>query len=68
MSIKHIINLLEFCLNSTSFVFQGQYYQQMKGAAMSSPLSPIVANIFMEQFEKEALETAPHLPVCGKDL
>ena len=69
MSIQHIINLLEFCLNSTSFVFQGQYYQQMIGAAMGSPLSPIVANIFMEQFEKEALESAPRPPqVCGKDL
>ena len=66
MSIKHIINLLEFCLNSTSFVFQDQYYQQMEGAAMGSPLSPIVANIFMEQFEKEALETAPHPPCLWK--
>ena len=31
MTIKQIISLLEFCLNSTSFVFQGQYYQQMEG-------------------------------------
>ena len=54
MSIQHIINLLEFSLNSTSFVFQGQYYQQMEGAAMGSPLSPIVANIFMEQFQKRS--------------
>ena len=60
MSINHITTLLEFCLKRTSFVFQGQYYQQMKGAAMGSPLSPIVANIFMEKFEKEALDTAPH--------
>ena len=66
MTIQHIINLLEFCLNSTSFVFQGQYYQQMEGAAMGSPLSPIVANIFMEKFEKEALETAPHPPILWK--
>ena len=66
MSIQHIINLLEFCLNSTSFVFQGQYYQQMEGAAMGSPLSPIMANIFMEQFEKEALETAPTPPSLWK--
>ena len=62
MSIKHITSLLEFCLNSTSFVFQGQYYQQIEGAAMGSPLSPIVANIFMENFEKGALETALHPP------
>ena len=29
MSVSHIINLLEFCLNSTSFVYQGQFYQQI---------------------------------------
>ena len=46
MSVSHIISLLEFCLNSTSFVYQGQFYQQIEGAAMGSPLSPIVANIF----------------------
>ena len=49
-------------------MFQGQYYQQMEGAAMGSPLSPIVANIFMETFEKEALDTAPHPQVCGKGM
>ena len=62
MSIKHIISLLEFCLKSTSFVYQGQHYEQIEGAAMGSPLSPIVANIFMENFENKALETAPHPP------
>ena len=34
---------------------------------MGSPLSPIVANIFMENFE-EALATAPHPQVCGKGM
>ena len=40
----------------------------MEGAAIGSPLSPIVANIFKEKFEKEALDTAPHPQVCGKDM
>ena len=66
IKINHITNLLEFCLTSTSFVFQGQYYQQMEGAAMGNPLSPIVANIFMEMFEKDALDTVPHPPSLWK--
>ena len=66
MSTSHIINPLEFCLNSTSFVYQGQFYQQLEGAAMGSPLSPTVANIFMEKFAEEALATAPHPPSLWK--
>ena len=66
MTIQHIITLLDFCLNSTSFMFQGKYYQQMEGAAMGSPLSPIIANIFMEHFEQQALVSAPHPPSLWK--
>ena len=66
MNTKHIIRLLEFCLRSTYFVFQGQYYEQTEGAAMGSPLSPIIANIYMEHFETRALETAPHPPTLWK--
>ena len=31
MTIKHIIKLLDFCLRSTYFVFQGQHYEQVEG-------------------------------------
>ena len=68
MNTRHIIRLLEFCLRSTHFGFQGQHFEQVKGAAMGSPLSPIVANMYMEHFETKALETAPHPQASGRDL
>jgi hypothetical protein len=55
LSVGHICDLLEACLTTTYFTFQGQFYQQTEGAAMGSPVSPIVANLFMEDFEEKAL-------------
>jgi hypothetical protein len=46
--------LAEVCLRSTFFSFQGEFFEQISGVAMGSPLSPIVANLFMEKFEKKA--------------
>ena len=59
-SSENILKLLEFCLVNTYFLFNGQFFEQMKGAAMGSPVSPIVANIYMEAFEDRALNTALH--------
>ena len=41
------------------FSFRGSIYRQIFGAAMGSPVSPIVANLFMEWLEQEAIATAP---------
>ena len=54
-----IIELLQFILTTTYFSFRGQKYRQIFGAAMGSPVSAIVANLFMEWLEKEAIATAP---------
>ena len=34
------------------------YYKQAHGTAMGSPISPIVANLFMEESETKAINTA----------
>ena len=62
MDVEDIILLLEFCLKNTYFSFQGQFYEQVEGAAMGSPVSPIVANLYMEYLEQKALSTAPLPP------
>ncbi|XP_072041101.1 uncharacterized protein [Amphiura filiformis] len=54
-----IIQLLQFVLTTTYFSFRGSIYRQVFGAAMGSPVSPIVANLFMEWLEQEAITTAP---------
>ena len=48
-------------LNNHVFSFQGKFYKQLHGAAMGSPCSSVVANIYMEYFEKRAL--GPELPL-----
>ena len=50
MSIQQIVTLLEFCLKNTYFLFWGKYYEQVHGAAMGFPISPLIANLFMEEF------------------
>ena len=58
LSIQQISELLQMCLNTTYFQYNNTFYKQRIGAAMGSPVSPIVANLYMESFEEEALSTA----------
>ena len=60
MPIKHIITLLEFCLKNTYFLFQCKYSEHAHGAAVGSLISPIVASIFMEEFETKAINSVTH--------
>ena len=59
-----VLALFKHVLTSTYFCFNGQFYEQTDGVAMGSPLSPVIANFFMEDFEKRAIEQATHNPVC----
>ena len=66
MSTQHTMDLLEFCMRSTYFTFRGKFYEQVEGAAMDSPISPIVANLYMENFETRALQPSPNSPLLWK--
>ena len=62
ISVNQIISLLEFCLGSTYFTFKGRFYEQKEGTAMGSPISPVVANLYMEDLETKAIQTAQNPP------
>ena len=57
MTPEQVRYLLAVCLQTTYFIFEGVIYSQVEGAAMGSPVSPIMANIFMERFDEHAIET-----------
>ena len=61
-----IAGLLELCLRFTYFCFGGQIHEQREGAAMGSPVLAVVANLYMEHFEKLALKNAPSQPRLWK--
>ena len=64
LSIYQIITLLEFSLNTTYFGCDGMFYCQIRGAPMGSPISLVVGNLAMENFEEKAVDSAlikPHV-------
>ncbi len=57
LSPECITELLEVCLRSTYFRYNGNCYKQVDGATMGSRLvSAVVASLYMEFFEEEALK------------
>ena len=66
--VQNIIELLGFCLHNTYFSFQNKFYMQVEGVAMGSMVSPIVAKLYMEHFESEALWSSSTLSGIGLGL
>ena len=66
MKVEQIISLLEFCLKTTYFQFKGKFFEELQEAVMGSPISSIVANLFMEDFETKAINTAQYPPRIWK--
>lgn len=54
--INMFINLINFNLSSSYFVFRGSYYRQKEGTAMGSPLSPALADLVMETLLDHVIE------------
>ena len=54
---EDIIDLLNLCLTSTYFQYNGKHYKQLHGTAMGSPVSVVVAEIVMHSIEESAPST-----------
>ena len=49
--IQELLSLVEICISHIYFLFESPFYTQPNGLAMGSPLSPLLAEIFMSNFE-----------------
>ena len=52
-----IMDLLDLCLTSTYFQYNGKHYKQLHGTAMGSPVSVVVADIVVQNIEEQVLAT-----------
>ena len=56
---EHRTEILSIILNQNFFTFNNEYFLQIHGTTMGTPMAPTYANIFMAVLEKELLLNAP---------
>jgi len=56
LSKDNLRELSLFATAQTHILFQGNYYDQIDGVAMGSPLGPVPANLFMAHHERNWLQ------------
>ena len=62
LSADQIVDLLAICLNTIYFTYNNDIYGLQQDTAVGSPVSPIIANLYMEWFEETALASAQNPP------
>jgi hypothetical protein len=62
--LEDVLGLIRHVLTTSYCTFNGQFYGQTDSVVMGSPFSPVIANFYMEDYEKAALESASLKPRC----
>ena len=52
LSDEDLKELFNYCTKNSNFTFDNQHYDQINGVAMGSPISPILAHLFMSNLEE----------------
>jgi hypothetical protein len=50
---EDVLGLFRHVLATSYFIFNGQFYGQTDDVAMGSPLPPVIANFYVEDYEKQ---------------
>ena len=60
---EELRELLIICTQESHFQFNNEFFDQVDGVSMGSPLGPLFANIFMADFEEKHMEKLEQLGV-----
>jgi hypothetical protein len=66
LPLNNFIEGLRMVLDNCFFTYKNVIYHQVYGTPMGSPVSPIVANLVMENVESEILESLDFVPIFYK--
>ncbi|CAF3351360.1 unnamed protein product [Rotaria sp. Silwood2] len=56
LKISTVIQLACVVLDTNSFAYKDKYYRQIKGGAMGSPFTMVLANIYMLEWEQKLIQ------------
>ena len=65
LSVDNILRLSDFVLHHNYFKYDGDHYKQIFGCAMGFPISPVSADLVMEEIEETAVSTFAYPPSGG---
>jgi hypothetical protein len=55
-TIDHIMKMARFILDNNCFAYNNKYYKQIRGGAMGSAFTQVLANIYMLEWEEELIQ------------
>ena len=56
LSIDHIMRMARLILDSNTFAYNHKYYKQIRGGAMGSAFTQVLANIYMFEWEEDLVQ------------
>ena len=62
LTIDDMVSLLRFTLNSSFFTHNDTIYKQVYGCAMGSPVSPVIAKLYMEEIKTLTITNTANPP------
>jgi len=66
-TIDHIMKMARLILDTNCFVFNNKYYKQIRGGAMGSAFTQVLANIYMLEWEQELIQhQRDHSEIYGR--